>query len=158
MQTWVDLKFADGEYTFKLGMGQIAEIEQKCGSGIGAIYARTIKGRYGYQDGEIYPDLAEYKFAELVEVVRQGLIGGGSGEVDGKPVTVSPVRANDLIERYVLTASDQRMAMTQVWSLAFAILAALIEGYTPPKKDEPAPSRPTRKKKSTGQESSPTAQ
>lgn len=158
MQTWVDLKFADGAYTFKLGMAQIVEIEQKCGSGIGAIYARTIKGRYGYQDGEIYPEQAEYKFAELLEVVRQGLIGGNAGIVDGKPVTVSSVRAGDLIERYVVGASDQRMAMTQVWSLAFAILAALIEGYTPPKKGEPAPSRPTRRKKSTGPESSPTAQ
>lgn len=137
MQTWVDLKFADGDYTFKLGMAQIAEIEQKCGAGIGAIYARTLKGRYGYDEGQIYPDLAEYRFSELVEVIRQGLIGGASGEVDGAPVTVSSVRANDLIDRYVLSPTDQRMAMTQVWMIAYAILAALIEGYTPPKKDEP---------------------
>jgi hypothetical protein len=146
VQTWVDLKFADGEYVFKLGVGQIAEIEQKCGSGIGAIYARTIKGRYGYKDGEVYPDLAEYRFPELVEVIRQGLIGGNSGLVDGQSVTVSPVRASDLIERYVTSATDLRMAMTQVWSLAYAVLSALIEGYTPPKKGEPAPSRRTRKK------------
>lgn len=146
MQTWVDLKFADGQYTFKLGLAQIVEIERKCEAGIGAIYARTIKGRYGYQDGEIYPDLAEYRFAELVEVVRQALIGGGSGEVDGTPVTVSSVRANDLVDRYILGATDQRMAMTQVWSLAFAILSALIEGYAPPKKGARAASPRTRTK------------
>lgn len=150
MQTWVDLKFADGAYTFKLGLAQIVEIEQKCGAGIGAIYARTLKGRYGFDEGEIYPELAEYRFPELVEVIRQGLIGGASGEVDGRAVVVSSVRAGDLIDRYVLSVGDQRMRMTQVWMLAYAILSALIEGYAPPKKDEPAPSRPTRKRKSTG--------
>lgn len=143
MQTWVDLKFADGAYTFKLGMAQIVEIEQKCGAGIGAIYARTIKGRYGFKDGEIYPDLAEYRFGELVEVVRQALIGGAAGEVNGMPVTVSSVRANDLVDLYILKATDQRVAMTQVWALAFAILSALIEGYTPPPKDEPGVSPAT---------------
>jgi hypothetical protein len=137
VQTWVDLKFADGAYTFKLGLAQIVEIEQKCGAGIGAIYARTIKGRYGFKDGEIYPDLAEYRFGELIEVVRQALIGGAAGEVNGMPVTVSSVRANDLVDLYILKATDQRIAMTQVWALAFAILSALIEGYTPPPKDEP---------------------
>jgi hypothetical protein len=143
VQTWVDLKFADGAYTFKLGMAQIVEIEQKCGAGIGAIYARTIKGRYGFKDGEIYPDLAEYRFGELVEVIRQALIGGASGEVNGMPVTVSSVRANDLVDLYILKATDQRIAMTQVWALAFAILSALIEGYTPPPKDEPGVSPAT---------------
>lgn len=143
MQTWVDLKFADGAYRFTLGMAQIVEIEQKCGAGIGAIYARTIKGRYGFKDGEIYPELAEYRFGELVEVIRQALIGGASGEVNGMPVTVSSVRANDLVDLYILKATDQRIAMTQVWALAFAILSALIEGYTPPPKGEPGVSPAT---------------
>ncbi len=143
MQTWLDLKFADGAYTFKLGLAQIVEIEQKCGAGIGAIYARTLKGRYGFDEGDIYPELAEYRFPELIEVIRQGLIGGASGEVDGSPVSVSSVRAGDLIDRYVLNISDQRLRLTQVWMLAYAILAALIEGYTPPKKDEPGTSPAT---------------
>jgi hypothetical protein len=156
VQTWIDLKFADGEYSFKLGIGQIAEIERKCGSGIGAIYARTLLGRYGMGDGDIMPTQAEYRFSELVEVIRQALIGGGQGLVDGQDVKVSSVRANDLIESYVLGLTDKRMAMRQTWALAASILAALIEGYSPPKKDEPGESPATPKKGSTSRRRSPT--
>lgn len=137
MQTWIDLKFADGEYCFKLGLEQIKEIERKCDAGIGAIYARTSKGRYGFEDGQVYPEIAEYRFPELVEVIRQGLIGGNCGIVDGADVRVSSVRANDLIEAYLLSPTDKRVVMTEVWALAYAILNALIHGYEPPKKDQP---------------------
>ena len=145
-QTWIDLPFADGRYVFKLGLAQISEIERKCDDGIGAIYARTRKGRYGFEPGEALPDDGGYRWPELVEVIRQGLIGGGEGIVDTADVRVSAVRANDLVENYLLAATDRRMAMTAVWALAFAILHALIEGYTPPKKDEPAKAPATRKR------------
>lgn len=132
MQTWVDLKFADGEYTFKLGLAQISEIEKKCDAGIGAIYGRILRGRYGLGDGDIMPTEGEYKFSELVEVIRQGLIGGGAGKVDGKDVTVSTIRANDLVNAYVIGAGEARQAIRTAWALAASILAALIEGYSPP--------------------------
>lgn len=132
MQTWIDLKFADGEYTFKLGLAQISEIEKKCDGGIGAIYARILRGRYGLGTDDILPTEADYKFGELVEVIRQGLIGGGAGKVDGKDVTVSPIRANDLVNAYVIGVGDTRQALKTAWALAASILAALIEGYTPP--------------------------
>ena len=140
MQTWVDLPFADGRYLFRLGLAQIAELERKCDAGIGRIYARTRAGRYGFEPGEALPDQGEYRWAELVEVIRQALIGGGEGLVDGNDVKVSPVRANDLVEAYLLGATDKRMVGTNVWALAYTILNALIEGYTPPKKDEPGES------------------
>lgn len=143
MQTWIDLKFADGEYTFKLGLGQIAEIERKCGAGIGAIYARTLRGRFGMSDDDVMPTEAEYRFSELVEVIRQALIGGGEGIVDGADVRVSSTRANDLIEYYVIGVGDRRMAMQRTWAVAAAILASLIEGYTPPKKGVPGESPAT---------------
>jgi len=157
VQTWIDLKFADGEYSFRLGLPQIAEIERKCGAGIGAIYARTLRGRYGIGDDEIMPTEADYRFPELVEVIRQGLIGGASGVVDKMEVKVSSVRANDLIDAYVLGISERRMALRQTWALAAAILAALIEGYSPPKKGEPGESPATPKKSSTSRRRSPTA-
>lgn len=131
-QTWIELPFADGRYLFKLGLGQISELEAKCDAGIGRIYARTRAGRYGFQAGEVLPEQGEYRWPELVEVVRQGLIGGAAGIVDGVEVKVHAPRANDLVERYLLQATDQRMAMTHVWALAYAVLHALIEGYTPP--------------------------
>lgn len=148
-QTWVDLKFADGEYTFRLGIAQIAEIERKCDAGIGAIYARTLAGRYGLGADEILPTDGAYRFGELIEVIRQALIGGGGGVVDGQGVQVNGIRAGELVDRYLLQPKFDRMPLKEIWALAAAILASLIEGYTPPKKDEAAERPPARKKSST---------
>lgn len=145
MQTWVDLKFADGEYTFKLGLAQIAEIERRCDAGIGAVYARIARGRYGFDKLDAMPDQAEFRLSELVEVVRQALIGGASGIVDGENVRVTPTRANELVERYVLAPTDHRVALADAWALAFAVLHALVHGYDPDPKAEPGsdPATPT---------------
>lgn len=140
MQTWIQLPFADGEYLFRLGLAQIVELERKCDAGIGRIYGRTRAGRLGFDPAEALPDEGEYRFPELVEIIRQSLIGGGAGMVDGVDTTVTPVRANQLVETYLLGATDQRLALTRIWALAFAILHALVEGYTPPKKDAPGES------------------
>jgi hypothetical protein len=157
MQTWVVLPFANGVYRFAYGLEQIKEIERLCDAGIGAIFARTSKGRYGFLEGEIYPELAEYRFGELVEIIRQGLIGGGEGIVDGADTKVSSVRAGQLIECYLLGISDQRLAITQIWMVAYSALHALIHGYSPPKKDEPAVGPAPRKRSSTSRRRSPTA-
>ena len=101
-------------------------------SGIGAIYARILRGRYGLGVDDIMPTEAEYKFGELVEVIRQGLIGGGQGKVDGRDVTVSAITANDLVNAYVIGAGDARAALKVAWALSASILATLIEGYRPP--------------------------
>lgn len=136
MQTWVDLPCFDGTYTFKLGLAQISELEKKCDAGIGAIYARTLRGRYGLGDGDVMPDQADFRFTELVEVVRQGLIGGAKALVDGVDVTVTGARANQLVANYLLDGPE-RMVMRQTWALAASVLSALIEGYDPPKKKAP---------------------
>ena len=44
--TSLDLPFADGIYRFRLGLAQIAELQAKCGVGIGGLYARLLRGRY----------------------------------------------------------------------------------------------------------------
>jgi hypothetical protein len=138
VQTWIELPFADGRYLFRLGLAQIAEIERKCDAGIGKVYARTIAGRHGFQAGDALPEQGEYRLPELIEVIRQGLVGGASGIVDGADIRVSAPRANELVDRYIAQATDQRLAMSETWALAFMILHALIEGYDPPKKEEPA--------------------
>ena len=132
MQTWVDIKFADGEYRFQYGLSQISELEKKCEAGLGRIYARTLAGRYGTGKGESLPLEAEYRFSELVELIRQGLIGGNQATVDGEPKTVSSVRANDLIANYILSPGPERMPVSSVWDLAVSAIYPLIEGYTPP--------------------------
>jgi hypothetical protein len=132
VQTWVDIKFADGVYRFQFGLGQISELEKKCDAGLGRIFARTLAGRYGFTPADALPLEAEYRFTELVEIIRQGLIGGNHAEIDGQPKTVSSVRANDLIANYVLNPGPDRWPVSAVWNLAASVLHALIEGYTPP--------------------------
>jgi hypothetical protein len=134
MQTHINLAFADGTYRFALGLGQIQEIQTKCKAGIGAIYARVLQGRVT-TDVEIgHPMYAAYHVEDLVETVRQGLIGGGEGSVDGQDVKVSALRANELVERYL-----HPMPLQQQWNLAAAILYAKIEGYEP--EAAPAPDK-----------------
>lgn len=128
MRTHVDLKFADGEYRFALGLKQIHELQTKCGIGIGGLYARVLQGRVP-DDPEVgHPLYGAYHVDDLVETIRQGLIGGGEGRVNGEPVTVTAARANELVDRYVL---GDGVALSELWGLAAAILYAKIEGYGP---------------------------
>jgi hypothetical protein len=161
MNTAIDLAFADGTYTFDLGLAQINEIQSKCGAGIGAVYARVCKGRYFVSDMAIgNPAEADYRIEDLVAVIKQGLIGGAKGVVDGQEVPVTAFRANQLVENYVLAAGQP---LKDAWTIAAAVLTARIEGYDPPKTDEKP--KPESKKKasksgragSTTQEPSPIA-
>lgn len=139
MRTHIDLPFADGEYRFALGLAQIHELQTKCKAGIGAIYARVLQGRVPDDPSVGHPLYAVYQVDDLYETVRQGLIGGGEGRVDGQTVTVTAMRANELVERYL-----HALPLAEVWELAAAILFAKIEGYAPAldeakKKAEPEP-------------------
>lgn len=126
MQTHIDLPFADGEYRFALGLAQLHELQAKCKVGIGQIYARVLQGRVPDQPDIGHPLYATYHVDDLYETIRQGLIGGGEGRVDGQPVTVTAMRANELVERYVHSAP-----LAEAWKLAAAILFAKIEGFAP---------------------------
>lgn len=142
VRTHVDLKFADGEYRFALGLAQIHELQTKCGAGIGVIYARVLQGRV--PDDDIgHPLYAAYHANDLVETIRQGLIGGGEGIVDGQPIKVSAMRANDLVERYGPGADG--VPLSAMWKLAAAILFAKIEGYEPAADDAAAKKKAPRK-------------
>lgn len=140
MLTEIELEFADGRYLFRLGLAQISEVQQKTGSGIGALYARVLAGRYLVAgesmgvNGE-----AKYAVADIIEPIRQGLIGGGKGEVDGQPVNVTSIVANRLIENYVLNRP-----LSEAWTIAAAVLTACIVGYQP----ETAKKKPRRAKAS----------
>lgn len=126
MQTHIDLAFADGEYRFALGLAQINELQNKCGAGIGAIYARVLQGRVAADPTVGHAGYAAYRIEDLRETVRQGLIGGAQGIVDGQDVTVSAMRANQLLETYL-----DPMPIGEQWNLAAAILYAKIDGYAP---------------------------
>ena len=148
-QSAITLAFGDGEYTFRLGIAQIEELQRKCGVGIGGLCARLLKGRYQIAGLPIgTPNEAEFFLADVVEPIRQGLIGGNEGVVDGVQIAVSTVRANQLIEAYVLPPRP----LADAWTLSAAIVGALIAGYSPPKKAEPpvAAAPKTRRAKKAG--------
>jgi len=127
MQTHIDLAFADGTYRFALGLGEIAELQTKCKAGIGAIFARVLQGRLAEDITVGHPAYAAYHFEDLVETVRHGLIGGGEGIVNDQEVKVGALRANQLVERYLLA-----MPLMEQWNLAAAILHAKVNGYVDP--------------------------
>lgn len=128
MANRITLDFADGEYDFFLGLAQIDELQRKCGAGIGAIFARTIKGAHRSGDDIILaPGQAEFYAADIIETIRQGLIGGKQGMVDGQTVEVTPPTARRLVDNYVLN-----QPLSHAWELSVSILGACIVGYTPP--------------------------
>lgn len=140
-QTSIDLEFGDGTYTFALKLPGIKAIQDACGIGIGGLYARLLRGRYVFEDGPVGNSAeAEFYVGDLVEVIRQGLIGGGAGEVNGGPVVVTPLMATRLIDTYVMT-----QPLKAAWSIAVAVCMACIDGYDPPaiKKKEVSASEPT---------------
>lgn len=69
--------FGDGEKTFALTMSMIAELERKTGVGIGALYQRVAL-------------TLQFHVGDVVEIIRLGLIGGGT----------SPAEAHSLIDAY----------------------------------------------------------
>ena len=149
MQTHINLYFADGEYRFALGLAQIHELQTKCGAGIGAIYARVLAGRVPDNPKIGHPMYAAYDQRDLTETVRQALIGGGEGMVDGQPVKVTALRANELVDRYL-----HPMPLARQWDLAAAILYAKIEGYQPAE-EEAKKKAPRAKKTAKGGSTTP---
>ncbi len=133
MANFIEMPFADGVYRFALPLGQIAEIQRKCGAGIGEIFARVLAGAH-QRGGQILLSPAEARFEvlDLIETVRHGLIGGKQGEVNGELVAVTSADANRMVQTYL-----EPEPLMVAWELAVAILGALIVGYEPPAKDEP---------------------
>lgn len=127
MANSIELAFGDGEYLFALPLERIDELQRKTGTGIGAIFARVVKGanRLG-DDIVLAPGSAEFYALDLIETIRQGLIGGAKGVVDGKEIAVTPVLANRLVTNYVLSRP-----LSEAWELAVSILGAVIVGYEP---------------------------
>jgi hypothetical protein len=105
------LQFADGDYLFKLKLPQLAELQEKCGAGIGSIYMRVLIG--------------EYKAEDLIETIRLGLVGGQQGQVNDQDIKVSDITARKLVQRYCDRPLDE------LHKLATAILSACVVGYAP---------------------------
>lgn len=94
----VDLTWADGEYRFRLPIGQLRELQDKTGAGPFAIYKRLADGTWFVDD--------------IRESIRLGLIGGG----------MQAEKALLLVKRYV----DDRPLGVNVLTAQSILLAAVI--------------------------------
>jgi len=75
----VELDWADGTYTFRLGLSEIEEVEEKRDLSLFALARR------------LSPAERDARFADVREVLRLGLIGGG----------MKPVNALAKVRRYI---------------------------------------------------------
>lgn len=108
----IDLDWADGTHTFRLGLSEIEELERRQDRGIFRIVAR------------LAPEAREAKLAEIMDVIRLGLVGGG----------MAPVDALAKVRRYV----DER-PLEENRDTAYAVaLAALMRLHPGEAEDVPA--------------------
>lgn len=82
--------FGDGEKTFALPSEQIDELERKTGTGFGAIYTRVMTG--------------QFQFGDIIEVIRLGLIGGGTSPKEAQALVDAYARPTPIIEAFQLAA------------------------------------------------------
>ena len=129
-QEVMSLLFGDGEYDVRLTIHGIKEIQEKCGCGIGKVWSRLAASRLNHLDEDIgVPNIADFRIEDIIEPIRQGLLGGGRGTVDECEVKVTPTVANRLIENYVINRPLQ-----EGWRMAYAIVGGLVEGWESDKK------------------------
>lgn len=105
----IELAWGDGDHAFNIAkLGQVFELEDKCGCGVQEVFNRLREGRW--------------KFVDVRETIRLGLIGGG----------LEPVKALTLTKRYV----DERPWAESVLTAQMILMAAIVgvEGDQPGKK------------------------
>ncbi|SCX27127.1 gene transfer agent family protein [Agrobacterium rosae] len=98
--------FGDAEYDFRLTPDLVLELERKTASGIGGLSRRFFAGDFSYR--------------ELTEVIRLGLIGGGT----------DPEDASALVTTY-----SARMSVTDLYAVTLPIIENLMFGA---RSDQPA--------------------
>lgn len=73
----IPLDWADGTYAFRLGWGELAELQEKCDAGPYVILDRL--------------QTRQWRIEDISNTIRLGLIGGG----------IEPVKALKLVRKYV---------------------------------------------------------
>lgn len=103
----------DGDHNFALLPAQVAELERATGIGIGVLFQRVVARAFHMRD--------------IVDVIRLGLVGGGT----------APNKAHDLVADYVTSRP-----LAETVPLAVAILEHLwfgvVEGDPLPDQVSPA--------------------
>lgn len=96
----VTLTWGDGEHIFRLRIGELVELQEKCDAGPAFILERLATARWKVQD--------------IRETIRLGLIGGG----------LTPTKSLGLVQRYV----DARPLQENI-NHAYVIIAAAVVGH-----------------------------
>lgn len=91
--------FGDAEYDFRITPDLVPELERKTASGIGGLSRRFYA--------------SDFRFIELTEVIRLGLIGGGMDSEE----------ADALVKAYT-----PRMSVTDLYGKALPIIDVLMFG------------------------------
>jgi hypothetical protein len=94
----ISLEFGDGEHSFALPIGQLRELQDKTGRGPLALLRKI-------QSGEWFVD-------DLREVIRLGLIGGGSKAPDANKLVARYFDGGGHIEHYPLAVNILAAALT----------------------------------------------
>ncbi|MDO6521277.1 gene transfer agent family protein [Shimia thalassica] len=94
--------FGDGKHTFALTDDMITELERIADLGIGALYLRCVN--------------MQFTLSDLVEVIRLGLIGGGSTPEQAARLTHTYGRNRPIDELYPLVVDvlDARWGCAEV--------------------------------------------
>ncbi|MEC9067807.1 MAG: gene transfer agent family protein [Pseudomonadota bacterium] len=128
MQNSLTLDWADGSYNFRLPWAACATVEKVAGAPIREVFLRFGTDRAG--------------LSEVAEIIRQGLLCGDGGTVDGQRVETKPDVVQRLLDRYV-TGPEARPFLESE-AVAWKILQGFMVGY------EPAQAEGSKKK--TGEE------
>jgi Phage tail tube protein, GTA-gp10 len=109
----ITFTWGDGDYQFRLAIGQLRELQEKCKAGPFLILKRILTG--------------EWMLDDLRETIRLGLIGGG----------LTPIDALVLVKRYVDERPLGESIIPAQLILSRAIYGDENEPVTSEKKDEP---------------------
>ncbi len=121
----VELDWADGTYTFRLGLGETDELERKLDLGIFQIVTR------------LSPVIRTCRLTDISEVLRLGLIGGGMKPADAlakvrKYVDERPVDENRDIAYAITLAALHRLHSNELEKPSGEQEAAKTQGSTSP--------------------------
>lgn len=138
MDTKVTLPFADGEYSFWLPMPRLIAAEREMGraDSEGVRQPRSIFALFyelGAHLGEIGGEtvLAGPSPALLIDahaIIRNALIGGDSGLIEGETVALSDALAKELVKVYCFPARPAILDLGLSWRILQASIYGVASG------------------------------
>jgi hypothetical protein len=115
----IELDWADGTYSFRLGWGQLAELQEKTDAGPYFLLNRLYAGNWRIED--------------ISQIIRLGLIGGDEA--------MKPVQALGLVRRYV----EARPPMENLPFAVAILTAGVIGAEDEPLGEQEAPKRKSKR-------------